>query len=322
MKCPECSRNHKHSAGMTCGCGYRFAVDPKTHGLSDNKILAIAKRASGNNTNFYTMNQLLSAGRDRFSIGARIGFGIVGSLILVFGTMIFSDAGWFLLIPIGLGLALLAIAVFTPSTSLGVAKDPKKFKRALSKYENAKGKLTHLLRDDKPLADAPPAVLESDIYDYGVEAILICERDVIVDLLVLNQWHSENRTLVVGESGYPEYLIDRVNNVLAEQPDVPVFILHDATAAGEQMLERVRATGRYAIGQHKVVDLGISRDDVKRSAMMKRFAQKDGTVEIDYAGWTSLAPILVAGIAGQMALAQVMAAQKGDSGGDSSMSFG
>ena len=67
MKCPECSKNHKYMQGakgakfasMRCQCGYRFVINPKLPGnLTDGKLLTFIRKASANNTYYFTFNQL------------------------------------------------------------------------------------------------------------------------------------------------------------------------------------------------------------------------------------------------------------------------
>lgn len=54
---------------------------------------------------------------------------------------------------------------------------------------------------EAPALHAPPAPYrEGDIYDYGVERIVIVEHDLLVDLLVMNNQHAEQRALLASSA--------------------------------------------------------------------------------------------------------------------------
>lgn len=61
MKCPKCSSNHKRKSGMRCDCGYQFVFDPKVDKIADGKFAAALSKASANDTNYFTQNQLDAA---------------------------------------------------------------------------------------------------------------------------------------------------------------------------------------------------------------------------------------------------------------------
>jgi hypothetical protein len=66
--------------------------------------------------------------------------------------------------------------------SYGQTPNQEEFWRIVKKWEEKKGALAGMLV--KPsLHQPPPEFQESDIYDYGVERIIIVERPILVDLL-------------------------------------------------------------------------------------------------------------------------------------------
>ena len=68
-----------------------------------------------------------------------------------------------------------------------------------------------------------------------MERILVVARDLLVDLMINNNRHTDQRILVLAESGYPDYLVPRARQLLEERCDLPVFLLHDATPSGVAM---------------------------------------------------------------------------------------
>ena len=95
------------------------------------------------------------------------------------------------------------------------------------------------------------------------------EHPILVDLWVRNGWHAEHRALVVAEDCYPEYIAEHTRRLLRETPDLPVFLLHDATSNGVKMKMRLEASDRLPIQGHPVLDLGLFPRDVSRLEGMK-----------------------------------------------------
>jgi hypothetical protein len=120
------------------------------------------------------------------------------------------------------------------------------------------------LVDSPRLSAPPPPAPEPDVYDYGVERILIVEHDRLVDSLVLSGDHAELRALVLSESGYPRYLVDRARKLLLERPDLPVVILHDATEAGRKMNARLQSSGLLPLRGRKITDAGLFPNQAAR----------------------------------------------------------
>jgi len=292
-------------------------LDPKRDGYADGRIRAAFRKASAGETRYFTRNQLATevAGMRPGVVNGKT----VGG-VLVIG----SVALWFLdLAPLVLCLFFGAIGVseFVSSflaSLLGLGRlDTSKLNRAVDKYETNGKPCSFLLRDDRPLAEPPPEWSESDIYDYGVEGILILERPLLVDLFVLNGFHTEHRTLVVSECGYPEYIVPHANRILHEQPDVRVNVLHDSTREGMQMATRLVDSDVFELQGHKITDLGLNLDDVNQMPRLKKFGVSGG-VEVDHLKWSKLSNGTAAAIVGGIALVDVMDTDSAGSG----MSFG
>lgn len=269
MKCPKCGYDQKVKYGLKCGgCGYQFTFNPKesqTKGLTDGKFSGCIDAASQNGTSFFTRNQLYAVYSRRMSgsPAKQIGCG-VAALAAAVGLAV--TAVW--------PLAFVAAIVGVISLIVGIHAarqkvTPGQFDGLLKRWL-ADGKTIDRLVEQPGLHDPPPDWSEPDIYDYGVERILIVERDILVDLFVKNGVHAEQRMLVISESGYPNYLTPVARRLLSEQPDLPVFLLHDATARGATMKERVLAGGLPLDG-HTVTDLGMFPADFQKLKRTKKF---------------------------------------------------
>lgn len=302
MKCPECSRNHKYSFGMTCGCGYRFVLDPKRDSFTDGKLLAAVRKASANETLYFTFPQLATtvAGM-RPSKKPAI---IIGTVMLLLAA-IFPFTLGLMSLPWTIGLGLTG-SVCLLSGLMGPGKlDIPHLRRMLEKYEAKKGAVSFLLRDDQPLANPPSDWAEQDLYDYGVEGILIVSRPILVDLFVMNGLHAANRVLVVSECGYPNYIVRNVNRILSEQPGVSVYALHDVSADGASMAARLRNSEIFHLIDHSITDLGIHKSDLERTPKLRQFESR-GKVSVDHLRWSRLSSGVGTAIVGGVALVDVI----------------
>ncbi|MEL6544395.1 MAG: hypothetical protein AAFQ82_07200, partial [Myxococcota bacterium] len=112
------------------------------------------------------------------------------------------------------------------------------------------------LVESTTLSEPPPDFAEDDIYDYGVERVIVVDRNIAVDLMVRNNIHTDHRAVVISQTGYPTYLIPRVQRILKERPDLPVYLLHDSDRSTHDMVEEAVRAG-LPLDENRVIDLGL-----------------------------------------------------------------
>ena len=292
MKCPECGKSQKDTQGMQCACGYRFVFDPRaTDGLTDAEFLESVDSASANGTYFFTKNQLYTAYcRVKVGDSSRAGGLFFFALMLaIFAILFWPDRDG----PKVFSLSFVAAALFCIVMGVRIVKGPR---RAPSRegFENAirlwldNGRTIEMLITEPRLGSPPPEYEEGDIYDYGVERLLFVQQDMLVDLLVLNGFHAEERTLVVSDDGYPEYLMHLADDAYRKNPKIPMFHLHDTTPASPKgMLPS-------PFYRYDVVDLGLFPADVKRIGAIKAIRPKnmEYTIPVDMIPYPLLAALL------------------------------
>ena len=64
----------------------------------------------------------------------------------------------------------------------------------MRKWVGVQGPIEKMIETPR-LGTPPPEFEEPDLYDYGVERILVVQHDLLVDLFVLNGLHAEQRML-------------------------------------------------------------------------------------------------------------------------------
>lgn len=270
MKCPNCQHNQTYrSGGMQCSkCRYKYTFNPKsgkTAGLTDGKFLGFIKKASQNGTYFFTLNQLYATyvRSKKNSIIARLVITVIVFVIVGF-ILGWTRNAFFVAIP----AALLAFFATLP---LSRAKSFETFESWVFAWRKDGKKITGLITE--PTLHLPPNDWpEDDLFDYGVERILVVQHDLLVDLFVLNHLHAEQRMLVVSENGYPQYLRPRVQKLLADSPKLPVFLFHDADHRGTGLAARVGNLPWLPIQERPVIDLGFFPQDLKKLKKLKNFS--------------------------------------------------
>lgn len=273
MKCPNCSHNQKVKLGMRCDqCRYDFTFNPKeasSRGMTDGRFLATIRAAGQNDTAYFTRNQLYGTYCRRQKTSKIPGI-ITAILFAVFGVFSMVNGG---LIGAAATFAISAIILLVTFLVPPAILPRDRFMRLVDMWLD-KGKPIDKLIVGPSLRKPPPPADESDLYDYGVQRLLIVQRDELVDLFVLNNVHAEQAMLVLSASGYPDYLLGHARRVLEEQPDLPVHLLHDADVTGDEMRKRLSKLDLPLEGR-EVVDLGFSADDFRRLKRARNIDRKN-----------------------------------------------
>ena len=312
MKCPKCQTKHSYKSGMTCSCGYQFVFDPKRDQYTDGKFMGLIKATSANNTYYYTLNQLY---------GEFCRKNVANPKLRFFFSFLFLAAGlsviWFFPGVLCLGVFLLvgSLACFGAAYSVlgnrNISRD--KFDGMFEKWQKKNPDTLQQLIAKPRLSEPPPEWPEGDLYDYGVERVIIVEHDLFVDMLVLNNLHADQKALVISESGYPQYLLPRLEKLMDESPSLPVFLLHDSTQHGQDMENRLVWGNKFWLNGHPIVDLGLFPKDVQRMSRVKAFQPEKNQhqIPLDYLLYGTLLGGLAVALPQQTALGALMEPRPG-----------
>jgi hypothetical protein len=319
MKCPECRNNHKKSAGMKCSCGYQFLFNPATdRGLTDGRFLSYVRAASANDTNYFTATQLYGSWCRKGRRKERQGCFLISVVLFVaVPVALFLKKPMF---AIALGAAAVMALTFLFRVILKPLLPRRAFDAALEKWIRNKGPIEKLITEPG-LGTPPVEFAEPDIFDYGVERVLIVQRDILVDLFVRNGFHAEQRALVVSAGGYPDYLIPKLKEILSQSPELPVFLLHDVVRDRTPL----EGSSLGVAGTHPVVDLGVFPDDVKQIPALRPFRsrlRRGEAVPVDLMSYVPLSLMLTQALTDAVPLGQVPAAGDAGSGDGGSSGFG
>ncbi len=106
-------------------------------------------------------------------------------------------------------------------------------------------------------ARAVPYRGHTDIPSYSFDRAVICDRAQTADVLLANNFHFENNCAVLSIDGYPPHAFDMVRQMLANNPRLVVYALHDATWAGCGLAHLLANDPTWFRGRARVVEVGI-----------------------------------------------------------------
>lgn len=268
MKCPKCEYNQPYKDGIICkSCGYQFILNPKTDEIADYKMMKTVERASGNGQYYFTTNQVYGAYLSKirgagWDIYLFLGL-VIGGVAFVIGSFIHLFFGLFLMGLISYGLFRAKKSDFFVHRT-----KQKDFLPLVDKWLKVH-KNDKLLTKPRLENHKPPKNYK-DTFDYGVEGLIITSEDLYVDMLVWNDYHKEFKVLVVSVNGYPSYLAELAGEVLQRTPELPVFLMHDATTEIASHPEE-EAGRKYPIQGHPIIDLGLNADDIHNAPAFKQY---------------------------------------------------
>jgi hypothetical protein len=260
MKCPQCENNQKFSEGMTCGkCRYRFALNPKEPpNLSDMAVKKAIDQLSGPDELFFTDHQLyarLYRFKEKKDRSGRWGCGIVLLLILAVGGFFTTGIGVVVTAPIGILLLWWIVKRPTKIDHAALAGAIKTY-RSVHPIDK--------LVEGRRFEDAPTADFVSEFEGYAPERILVVQRNDMADMLLLNRFHFDNKCLVVSKDKYPASAFAACRQFLHSHPDIPVQVMHDASADGLKMKSRLMKDPEWQLADRSIQDLGVYLHDAEK----------------------------------------------------------
>ncbi len=265
MICPKCSQLTKHrdastyrSSALKCAhCDYTFALDPKTMGFGDRRVLRVADKLSKAGR-YFTEQQLACAcllKKERSPQFAALmvrGF-VVFFVVLLLNAIepIFSGLG---LLIAGLIPSLIAVLIALNSTPkfsiwLGVQKYcQEKGHQFLITPKSAKAIIDRLLKKDK-----------LSFEDFHPDKALIVDDVEFVALLLLNNFHRDSNCLVLDVNNVSGPFYDYFVKRQTSDEKLDVFAVHDGGKTEEVMVAQIKNNPKW-IGCEAITDLGLTRE--------------------------------------------------------------
>ena len=326
MKCPNCKASQKRGQGMTCRkCRYSYILDPKdgaTGLLSDGRFIRIVKAASKNGSRYFTFDTLHleydRAKQQQNRQGLLVGmlFGLFFSAVLA---LVFKP-----LLVLSVPIVVLCFVSWVRRGTTPLEK-PDGLRKAVQTWQakSATQSLSvpiHLAKliEQPNLHSPPPDYREGDLYDYGVERIVIADDPLLVDLLVRNGFHKEKHALILAMDGYPAHLVPVAHRLAKESPSLPVFLIHSPTTDPQTMQERATTSGILPADPIQLIDLGFSLEEVRANPKLKRFHRNPAAFRPSLLPYASMTAGFGACFLSGIGFAELIRRQDSSGGGSSS----
>ncbi|PCJ62238.1 MAG: hypothetical protein COA79_04035 [Planctomycetota bacterium] len=270
MKCPKCEVNHPAKLGRDCVCGYRFILNPKVDMISDYKMKILVQKASNMDQNFFTFDHLYFTFMRTYLKPTSCLIPIIIITAVLFG--ILALANGFMIFELYVCGGVFAVLYII---SVLVRPNTKKFKKI---YPRAKFLEFFELWDEfyktekfiseTTMENPPPDWKEQDIYDYGVNSIVIVDDDLTVDYMIKNETHTSNQCLILSENGYPSYLMGIAKDIREKSSEIPVYYFHRYDPNRQRQNEGLDADC-WSFLNGKYIDIGLDEKSVNEIKVLK-----------------------------------------------------
>lgn len=286
MKCIHCGKDSKlkeRTNGRCKHCQRPFAFEPtKQQGVSitDPGFQAAIVAATGQGRLAITARQLYyqtlrpQAGRERrrkeqqgsgglifgIVVGGFVFFacGVVGRVFplrlagLIAGVVIlFTIVGWVMSRRSSRRAAGLSMA-----PQIDFARFQQDF---LYRWQQVHGPIAKLLPPPTTANDGGGRSAHAEeLQHYSFDRLLVCDRAETAAFLLANNLHTETNTPIISADGYPQAAYAQVLAMVRRNPNLQVFVLHDADTAGCLLPLQLREDPRwFPQPSMAIIDIGL-----------------------------------------------------------------
>lgn len=233
-------------------------------------------KASAYNTRFFTKNMLYSIylkGSVNSVIVPLIIATIFCGFISLFLITALSYVGLFIAV-ILFGVAIKMVLKINSPMNIGSFSDY--YQRWIDSGRNNTFIVT------KPmLTNPPPTYKENDIFDYGVDRVVIVDDPLFVDCLILNEEHIKSKALIISKDGYPHYLKGQLRKILDQSDNIPVILLHGTDQNKPKIVTEIESNYNVKLVNQQVYDLGYYENQIKQAkSLYKRMRITKCTVDM------------------------------------------
>ena len=112
---------------------------------------------------------------------------------------------------------------------------------------------------DKPSLQQPENSIGYEVFEYGVEQIIVVDEPIKVDLLVKNNKHLNKNALIISSEGYPAYLKPHLQTLLQKQTTIPVSFLYEANQTIHEQQTRFERKCQVKLQPGQIRDLSVNQ---------------------------------------------------------------
>jgi len=146
----------------------------------------------------------------------------------------------------------------------------------LQRWQWAMGKIEKLL--PTPSQNALPVTIDREMSTYSsCDRAIVCESDDIAQFLIANNVDVENNCAILSITGYPKSIFDTTMEMLRQNADLKVYVVHNASPTGVGLVHQLRTNlDWFAEQEVTFFDLGFSPSQIL--ARNNMFVQKSQAI--------------------------------------------
>lgn len=264
MICPQCNtKTFNRSVSTACPkCRYQLVFPPgDTSLINDYFFDKKLKSISSNGTYYFTLKQLyyyILKSKARKIVG----FFMVPAVIC----MLMGFISFFILVPAAIILIVISIILviigYKLYSSWKLPYDFNKFNEiVVKKWQLYKGDINKLIKNEDLKFNLSKF---DDIQNYSFDALIITGDNEIANFLIKNDFHFKNKAAIVSIQKYPNHLFPYVIEQIEKNPDIPIFLVHNADILNIDMKEKIQKNWFKNIDV-KIFDLGLHPSHVLKA---------------------------------------------------------
>ena len=116
--------------------------------------------------------------------------------------------------------------------------EESRFDVVVDQWERANGPMAQLIHPQPPTLKTD---INPDFTQYSFDRVIVCDNDAIAQFLIANNFHFERNCPVLSINGYPQGIFSTILGMLQRNPELMVYALHNADAAGIALKYKLRS---------------------------------------------------------------------------------
>lgn len=256
MICPQCkTKSFNRNVTISCPkCRYQLVFPPKDISqINDYFFIKKLKSISSNNSYYFTVKQLYYYLLRNKAFNSSIYF-IFPIIVLIFFSVPLIIGRSSIALYTIFSIFILSIIAYKIRINYKFPYDIEKFKDiVIKKWELYKGSIENLLNDEDLKFNLTKF---NDIENYSFDALLVTGDNEIANFLIKNDFHFKNKTAIVSINKYPNHLFPYVIEQITKNPNIPIFLIHNADILSIENKDKVQKNWFKNIPV-KIFDLGL-----------------------------------------------------------------
>lgn len=80
------------------------------------------------------------------------------------------------------------------------------------------------------------SIEEAEISNYSFDKLIVTEQDESANFLISNHFHLQNNCAILSINGYPKNAFDSILNMALRNPNLIVYVVHNASPRGTRLI--------------------------------------------------------------------------------------